>query len=29
VLILGGTNANEETIYLTTESEVPLGVEVF
>jgi tRNA-binding protein len=29
VLILGVPNAKDETIYLTTESEVPLGVEVF
>ena len=29
VLMLGVPNATHETIYLTTESEVPLGVEVF
>ena len=29
VLILGVPNGQDETIYLTTESEVPLGVEVF
>jgi tRNA-binding protein len=29
VLILGAPTAKNETIYLTTESEVPLGVEVF
>lgn len=29
VLVLGVTNARGETIYLTTESDVPLGVNVF
>ncbi len=29
VLVLGVTNARGETIYLTTESDVPLGVSVF
>jgi len=29
VLILGVPNEKNETIYLTPESEVPLGVEVF
>jgi tRNA-binding protein len=29
VLVLGVTNAASETIYLTTESEVPLGAPVF
>lgn len=29
VLVLGVTNARGETIYLTTKSDVPLGVSVF
>lgn len=29
VLVLGVTNARGETIYLTTELDVPLGVSVF
>ena len=29
VLILGVPNGSDETVYLTTESEVQLGVEVF
>ena len=29
VLVLGAPDANHETIYVTPESEVPLGVAMF